>query len=77
DISAARNYYNNIIIALFTINNYLTNLKRFFETLRIININFGPSKSFAKFPNVIILSHKIDLFNLNTMPERFNAIKRL
>ena len=72
-----RSYYNNIIVALLIIEDYLINLKRLFEILKIININLGLLKSFIGFLNVIILGKKIDFFNLNTIPEKFNTIKRL
>ncbi|KAK1777033.1 hypothetical protein QBC45DRAFT_331441, partial [Copromyces sp. CBS 386.78] len=70
-------YINNIVITSNIIKEYFIYLYTIFKLFTNKNIVLTPKKSYFGYPNIELLSFRVNLLNLSTTKERIEIIKNL
>ena len=70
-------YIDDIVIVSETFTNHLLHLELVFSWLQQLNITLKLVKSFIRYPNVQLLSVRVDALGMTTMEEKTKAIQEL
>lgn len=72
-----RAFVNDIIIFSRTLNEHESHLRQLFQLLRKRRASLAPSKSFLRFPSIMLLGQRVDSLGMSTSKEKIKAITAL
>ena len=72
-----RAYVDNIVVFSRTLEKYLCHLHKIFKLLNKYNISLSSKKSFLDYSTVVLLSQKVNAFELTTTVDKLKTIAKL
>ncbi|KAM7191385.1 hypothetical protein V8F20_009312, partial [Naviculisporaceae sp. PSN 640] len=76
-IDMVDSYYNDLVVVLEILEDYIYNFRAMFIKLYKYNISIGLKKSFIGFLNVIVFNKFVDFFKIIIIKERLVVIEKI
>ena len=73
----ARAYVDDMVIGSRSFKEYINHLRQVFDLFQRFNISISPKKAFLAYPDVSLLSQKVNSFGLATTEDKLKVISQL